>query len=75
VAYLNRWRETKNGSVQESDRARDFSEVGFTPEKCAVAVVAVGMSQSSVWCGFPSSVDGRQLFGKDSAIIVAGWLV
>ena len=30
------------GSVQESDRARDFSGVGFTAKTVAVAIVAVG---------------------------------
>ena len=46
----------KWGSVQESDRARDFSGVGFTANTGAVAVVAVGMWKPRVWCGLPSSV-------------------
>ena len=43
-------------SVQESDRARDFSGFGFTVKTDAVAVVALGMWKPRVWCGFPSSV-------------------
>jgi len=46
----------KLGSVQESDRARGFSGSWLYSEKGAVAVVAVGMWKSRVWCGFPSSV-------------------
>jgi hypothetical protein len=33
----------KNGSVQESDTARDLSGVGFPVRTCTVAAVAVGM--------------------------------
>ena len=50
------------GSVQESDRARDFSGVGFTSKTDAVAAVAVGMWKSRVWCGFPSSVGWTTTF-------------
>lgn len=58
----------KIGSVQESDRARDFSGVGFPAKAGTVAVVAVEMWDLAFGAGFQAPWDGQQIFGKDSTI-------
>ena len=42
----------KRGSVQESDRTRDFSGVGFPAKTGTVAVVTVGMWKPVFGAGF-----------------------
>jgi hypothetical protein len=54
--------------VQESDRARDSSGVGFLAKAGTVAVVAVEMWEPAVGAGFQAPWDGQQIFGKDSAL-------
>jgi hypothetical protein len=56
--------ESKWGSVQESDRARDFSGVRVTAKTRAVAVVAVGMWKPAFGAGFQAPWDRQQLFAK-----------
>ena len=54
--------------MQESDRARDFSGVGFPAKAGTVAVVAVEMWELAFGAGFQAPWDGQQIFGKDSTI-------
>jgi hypothetical protein len=56
------------GSVQESDRARDFGGVGFPVKAGTGAVVAVEMWEPTVGAGFQAPWDGQKIFRKDSAI-------
>ena len=53
-----------HGSVQESDRPRDFSGVGFPAKTGTVAVVAVGMWKPAFGAGFQAPWDERQLCVK-----------
>ena len=54
--------------MQESDRVRNSSGVGFPAKPGTVVVVAVGMWKPAFGAGFQAPWDGQQIFGKDSAI-------
>ena len=55
---------SKVGSVQESDRARDFSGVGFPAKRVTLVAVAVGMWKPVFGAGFQALWDERQLSAK-----------